>query len=127
VAARAALAVPADYAYASLHYIVTLVVLVWLWRAHCDVYVPARRWLTAMTLLGLVGFATFPLMPPRELPGFVDTMAHYGQYGWWGTAASAPKGLGGLTNQYAAMPSLHIGWSTWCAWQISGNARRRFV
>jgi hypothetical protein len=109
VTARAFLAVPADYAYASLHYVVTLVVLLWLWRAHPDAYVPARRWLTATTLLGLVGFATFPLAPPRELPGFFDTMAHYGQYGWWGTAASAPKGLGGLTNQYAAMPSLHIG------------------
>jgi hypothetical protein len=127
VTARAFLAVPADYAYASLHYIVTLVVLIWLWRAHPDVYLPGRRWLTAMTLLGLVGFATFPLAPPRELPGFIDTMAHFGQYGWWGTAASAPKGLGGLTNQYAAMPSLHIGWSTWCAWQVARNARRRSV
>jgi PAP2 superfamily len=127
VTARAALAIPADYAYASLHYIVTLFVLVWLWRSHPDAYVPARRWLTATTVLALIGFATFPLAPPRELPGFVDTMARYGQYGWWGTAASAPKGLGGLTNQYAAMPSLHIGWSTWCAWQISENARRRSV
>uniref|UniRef100_UPI003987AEFA phosphatase PAP2 family protein n=1 Tax=Streptomyces scabiei TaxID=1930 RepID=UPI003987AEFA len=24
--------------------------------------------------------------------------------------ASAPRGLGGMTNQYAAMPSLHVGW-----------------
>jgi hypothetical protein len=127
VSGRATLAVPADYAYASLHYIVTLVVLLWLWRAHRDAYVPARRWLTAATLLALVGFATFPLAPPRELPGFIDTMARYGQYGWWGTAASAPKGLGGLTNQYAAMPSLHIGWASWCAWQIASNARRRLV
>jgi PAP2 superfamily len=127
VAARALLAIPADYAYASLHYVVTLFVLLWLWRANPDAYVPARRWLTATTLLGLVGFATFPLAPPRELPGFIDTMAHYGQYGWWGTAASAPKGLGGLTNQYAAMPSLHIGWSTWCAWQLAANARWRLV
>jgi hypothetical protein len=127
VSARAVIAVPADYAYASLHYVVTLVALLWLWRCHPDAYVPARRWLTAMTLLGLIGFATFPLAPPRELAGFIDTMARYGHDGWWGTAASAPKGLGGLTNQYAAMPSLHVGWSMWCAWQIAGNAKRSFV
>ena len=41
-------------------------------------------------------------------------MAQYGSYGWWGSDASAPRGMGHLTNQYAAMPSLHVGWSLWC-------------
>lgn len=114
---HAVLGIPADFAYASLHYIVTPAVLVWLWRRHKAHYRPARTWLLISTLIGLVGFTVLPTAPPRLLGGghgFVDTMAEYSSYGWWGADASAPRGLGHLTNQYAAMPSLHVGWSLWC-------------
>ncbi len=127
VSTRPFLALPADYAYATLHYAVTPVVLVWLWRAHPTAYLPARRTLTAATLLGLIGFATVPLAPPRMLPGFIDTMARYGNDGWWGSAASAPKGLGSFTNQFAAMPSLHVGWAIWCGWMVARLAQRAWV
>ena len=127
VSTRPLLAVPADYSYATLHYAVTLAVLIWLWREHPTAYLPARRTLTAATLLGLVGFATVPLAPPRMLPGFTDTMTRYGNDGWWGSAASAPKGLGSLTNQFAAMPSLHVGWAIWCGWTVARLARRAWV
>jgi PAP2 superfamily protein len=127
VSTRPLLAVPADYAYATWHYAVTLGVLIWLWRAHPTAYLPARRTLTAATLLGLVGFATVPLAPPRMLPGFIDTMARYGNDGWWGSAASAPKGLGSVTNQFAAMPSLHVAWAIWCAWMVARLAQRAWV
>jgi hypothetical protein len=127
VSTRPYLALPADYAYATLHYVVTLVVLVWLWRAHPIAYLSARRSLMAATLLGLVGFATVPLAPPRMLPGFIDTMARYGHYGWWDSAASAPRGLGSLTNEFAAMPSLHVGWAIWCGWMVARHAQRGSV
>ncbi|MEU8619305.1 phosphatase PAP2 family protein [Streptomyces sp. NPDC048623] len=113
-----ALGVPADFAYASLHYMVTPAVLIWLFRRRpAAAYLAARTWLMTATLLGLVGFALLPTCPPRLLAaghGFVDTMARFSAYGWWGGEASAPRGLGGLTNQYAAMPSLHVGWALWC-------------
>ncbi len=51
-------------------------------------------------------------------------MAQYSSYGWWGGEASAPRGLGGMTNQYAAMPSLHVGWALWCGvmlWRYGGT------
>jgi hypothetical protein len=127
VSDRAFLALPADYAYASLHYVVTLVVLVWLWRTHPSAYIPARRTLLAATMLGLVGFITLPLAPPRMMPGFVDTMATFGNDGWWGTAASAPKGLASFTNQFAAMPSLHVGWAIWCGVIVAHHARRTWI
>jgi hypothetical protein len=114
---HAFLGVPADFAYASLHYIVTPTVLVWLWRRRPTHYRTARTWLMISTLIGLVGFTLVPTAPPRLLTGhhgFIDTMAQYGSYGWWGTDASAPRGMGHLTNEYAAMPSLHVGWSLWC-------------
>ncbi|MGP3927668.1 phosphatase PAP2 family protein [Streptomyces sp. 8N616] len=114
---HASLGIPADFAYASLHYLVTPAILVWLWKRRPPHYRIARTWLLVSTLIGLVGFTLLPTCPPRLLAaghGFVDTMSQYGSYGWWGGEASAPRGLGGLTNQYAAMPSLHVGWSLWC-------------
>ncbi|MBT3151058.1 phosphatase PAP2 family protein [Streptomyces sp. CHD11] len=109
--------IPADFWYASLHYMVTPAVLVWLFRSHAVRYRAARTWLMTSTFIGLIGFTLLPTCPPRLLDashGFVDTMAHYSSYGWWGGEASAPRGLGGMTNQYAAMPSLHVGWALWC-------------
>jgi len=111
------LGVPADFWYASLHYVVTPAVLIWLFRARAEHYRAARTWLLISTFIGLIGFTLMPTAPPRLLPGgdgFIDTMAKYGSYGWWGSDASAPRGMGHLTNQYAAMPSLHVGWSLWC-------------
>jgi hypothetical protein len=121
------LGVPADFWYASLHYLVTPVILVWLFRSRTVHYRAARTWLMTSTFIGLIGFTLLPTCPPRLLSsghGFVDTMAEYSSYGWWGGDASAPRGLGGMTNQYAAMPSLHVGWALWCGvmlWRYGGT------
>ncbi|MFI0511938.1 phosphatase PAP2 family protein [Streptomyces sp. WSLK1-5] len=114
---QAWIGVPADFWYASLHYLVTPAVLVWLFRSRALHYRAARTWLMTSTFMGLIGFTLLPTCPPRLLSaghGFVDTMAQYSSYGWWGGEASAPRGMGGMTNQYAAMPSLHVGWALWC-------------
>ncbi|WEH41678.1 phosphatase PAP2 family protein [Streptomyces sp. AM 2-1-1] len=115
--AHSSLGIPADFAYASLHYLVTPALLLWMYRRRADAYRTVRTWLLTSTLIGLIGFTLLPTCPPRLLDarhGFVDTMAQYSSYGWWGAEASAPRGLGGMTNQYAAMPSLHVGWALWC-------------
>ncbi|MGW3203233.1 phosphatase PAP2 family protein [Streptomyces sp. NPDC001135] len=122
------LGVPADFWYASLHYLVTPALLIWLFRAHAEHYRRARTWLMASTFIGLIGFTLLPTCPPRLLSaghGFVDTMAHYSSYGWWGGEASAPRGMGGMTNQYAAMPSLHVGWALWCGVMLWRHGRTR--
>ncbi|WP_399885339.1 phosphatase PAP2 family protein [Streptomyces sp. BBFR51] len=119
--------VPADFWYASLHYVVTPAVLIWIFRSRAVRYRAARTWLMTSTFIGLIGFTLLPTCPPRLLDashGFVDTMAQYSSYGWWGGAASAPRGMGGMTNQYAAMPSLHVGWALWCGvmlWRHGGT------
>ncbi|MGI5443501.1 phosphatase PAP2 family protein [Streptomyces shenzhenensis] len=121
------LGVPADFWYASLHYLVTPLILVWIFRFRSAHYRAARTWLMTSTFIGLIGFTLLPTCPPRLLSpehGFVDTMAQYSSYGWWGGQASAPRGLGSMTNQYAAMPSLHVGWSLWCGvmlWRYGGT------
>lgn len=61
------LAVLAAYFYATLHYIVTPVVLVWLYRAHPGHYRSARTWLAGMTLTALIGIGA---SRPRRLACF---------------------------------------------------------
>ncbi|KUO23094.1 phosphatase PAP2 family protein [Streptomyces dysideae] len=104
-----------NYYYATLHFVVTLAVLVWLFRSHPGRYAATRLVLFATTGAALVGYYLYPLAPPRLMngTGFVDTvMVHQ----TWGSMASGD--LKNMSNQYAAMPSMHIGWSVWCGMTI---------
>lgn len=81
-------------------------------------------------LLALIGYATFPLTPPRLLPadaGFVDTLLRYGPRYYGDTSgASIFNGQGSLpsmVNLYAAMPSMHVAWS-FVAGALFGSAWR---
>ncbi len=112
----------ADYYYATLHFVVTITVLVWLYCAHPRVYRGARTALFSLTLIALLGFWLYPVAPPRLLPasyGYVDTVTHFHT---WGSLAD--PGIASASNQFAAMPSLHIGWAVWCAATIFMCARR---
>jgi hypothetical protein len=111
------LAVPACYVYATLHFVVTPCVLIWTFRNRSGAYPRARTTLALTTAGALVGFWLFPTAPPRLLAGggFHDTLAAYSSWGWWGSDASVPQGAAALANQFAAMPSLHVAWSIWCA------------
>lgn len=123
------LAVAASYFYSLMHYLVTPAVLIWMYRKHRAEYGPARTALAVSTVLGLLGFLLMPTAPPRMLraSGIQDTLAHTQNWGWWAGEGSVPRGLGGLSNQFAAMPSLHVGWSIWCGVLIAMYAKRRWV
>ncbi|MEV5434517.1 bifunctional glycosyltransferase 87/phosphatase PAP2 family protein [Streptomyces sp. NPDC052682] len=100
-----------DFYYTSFHFVVPLGVLgVLYWRRPVD-YRWARSALGFTTLLALAGFWLYPLAPPRLMPGLgiIDTVHGVQDFSQpdYGT-------LTALTNQYAAMPSLHFGWSLWC-------------
>ncbi|MGW0605571.1 phosphatase PAP2 family protein [Streptomyces sp. NPDC002644] len=109
-----------NYYYATLHFAVTLGVLVWLFRSRPLLYSGARTVLFATTAVALVGYYLFPLAPPRLMNGsmFVDTVLVHGT---WGSMASGD--LKHMSNQYAAMPSMHIGWSVWSGLTIYALAR----
>jgi hypothetical protein len=117
----------ASYWYSLLHYVVTPAVLVWVYRAYPGRYRLARNTLVVGSAIGIAGFALLPMAPPRMLPGYVDTLASTAGSGWWGSDASAPRGLGALTNELAAMPSLHVGWAVWCAGVVLLCTSRRRV
>ncbi|MGV9345275.1 bifunctional glycosyltransferase 87/phosphatase PAP2 family protein [Streptomyces spiralis] len=110
-----------DFYYESFHFVVPLTVLgVLYWRRPVD-YRWARSALGFATLLALVGFWAFPLAPPRLMPnlGIIDTVHGVQDFSKpdYGT-------LTALTNQYAAMPSLHFGWALWCGLVIAIVAPR---
>ncbi|MGF1425929.1 phosphatase PAP2 family protein [Kitasatospora sp. LaBMicrA B282] len=127
-AAHPWLGIPADFVYSTLHYAVTAAVLFWVWRFRREHYAHARTWLLLTTTLGLVGFVAYPTAPPRLLDGssgFVDVLAQHASIGWWSGGGGVPKGLATLTNDYAAMPSLHVGWALWCGLLVFRHARGR--
>lgn len=93
-----------------LYYAVLVAALVWIFLRHADVYVKVRRTLVAMTFLILPVYWAMPMSPPRfALPGIVDIVADHDLLG--GHPSQAPG-----QNHYSAMPSLHVGWSLWCAY-----------
>ncbi|MEE1939918.1 phosphatase PAP2 family protein [Streptomyces sp. TRM 70361] len=110
------LIVSMNYYYATLHFVVTIGVLVWLYRRHPGRYSAARTVLFATTAVALLGYYLYPLAPPRlmETVRFVDTVQVHDT---WGSMASG--NMANVSNQYAAMPSMHIGWSVWCGIMIA--------
>jgi hypothetical protein len=105
-----------NYFYGTVYIGATLGILVWLYRKVPDDYPLWRTTLAVGTMFGLIGFATFPLMPPRLLDvmgdgrsfGYVDTLVQYPTL--WSFESSAMQEI---SNQFAAMPSLHCGWAFW--------------
>lgn len=113
-----------NYYYATLHFIVTVGVLMWLYIHHPGRYGPARLVVFVTTWLALVGFWAYPLAPPRLMAhgGFFDTvLLHH----TWGSLSQGD--LAQVSNQYAAMPSMHIGWSLWCGITIVTLAKHQWA
>jgi hypothetical protein len=127
--------------YGTAHFIVTIGAFIWMYRRGRDHFPKWRNTLALTTALAIVGFSLFPLMPPRLLNddgryggdriaaeqgyedfGFVDTLEEIG--GPWSFDSGTMQRI---SNQYAAMPSLHIGWATWCAIVMWGLTRRRWA
>jgi hypothetical protein len=108
-----ALIQPAVYYYRS-YYAVVLGVLLWVFLRHADIYLRVRRTLVAMAALALPVFWALPMSPPRfALPGVVDVNAENDML--WGQAT---RDMANGQNHFSAMPSLHVGWSMWCAFAV---------
>lgn len=127
--------------YGTAHFIVTILAFVLVFKKAPAVFPRYRNTLAFTTAFALIGFSMFPLMPPRLLDdtshyggrriaesrqlhtfGFEDTMATVG--GLWSFDSGA---VSKVSNQYAAMPSLHTGWATWCALSMWPLLRRKWM
>ncbi len=120
--------------YGTFHFAVTAGALIWMFVRFPTQYPTWRNTLAFTTALALIGFALYPLMPPRLLAdaslygggaleyGYVDTLAEVG--GLWSFDSGTMQAV---SNQYAAMPSLHFGWSAWCFFVLYPRVRRRWL
>ena len=112
----------ANIYYAWAHFAAMIVFLLWVYLFRPAQYVPLRRLVAAVTGVALLVHLTFPLAPPRLVPGLhmIDTATVFGP------SVYGPPSDDTLTNQYAAMPSLHVGWALIVAIGLIRTTRSRW-
>jgi hypothetical protein len=93
--------------YATVHFPAMVLFLVWMYWRRPGHYVWVRWVLTWLTGAALVLHLLVPLAPPRlfRATGMVDTGVEYGP------AVYGKPDADSMANQFAAMPSLHVGWA----------------
>ncbi|MBT2213091.1 MULTISPECIES: phosphatase PAP2 family protein [Actinomadura] len=108
--------------YAFVHFPAMAAFLLWIYLRRPAHYRWVRRIVVALTGAGLVLHLVVPLAPPRMLTatGLIDTGARYGP-----AVYGAPQ-TDTMANQYAAMPSLHIGWAAVIALGLIAASRTRW-
>ena len=85
------------------HFPLIIVVGAWLFWKHPPVYSLIRNAFLASGAIALVIFALFPVAPPRLIgAGFIDTLQF--------TIALTYNNSPGV-NEFAAVPSMHVGWN----------------
>ncbi len=106
--------------YAIVHVPALIVFLVWLFVRHKDVYPRWRNSLAILTAFCVV-IRFVRVAPPRFLPdlGYIDLSTRYGMsiYGPVGT---------GVSDQFAAMPSIHVGWAALVSFAIVAVSTSRW-
>jgi hypothetical protein len=110
----------ADVYYTGVHFPLIVLFLVWGFaRRPAPEYEWARNLLVLQTGTALMIHLAFPLAPPRMFPqwGFTDTMTVLGPSPYDGAS-------GAIANQFAAMPSLHIGWAVLIAYVVARTGPR---
>ena len=98
----------ANFMYMNSHFVVTTAFLVWLYLFRNQNFYFVRNMFMVAMGLAIIGYALLPTAPPRLFPqeGFVDTITQYAQ-------VNHDSGLVKLfINPYAAIPSLHVAFST---------------
>ncbi|AGL17221.1 flippase-like domain-containing protein [Actinoplanes sp. N902-109] len=114
--------IAANSYYAYVHFPATAATLIYLYARRPGLYLRTRRVLAVLTATALVVHVLFPLAPPRLATGsgLLDTGTLYGP-GVYG-----PPDTDTLSNQYAAMPSLHVGWAVVVAVALASASRGRW-
>ncbi len=112
-----------DIYYVIAHYNVLLIMLAWLFWRHRDRYPEARN-VIALATFACLAVQLVPVAPPRLIGGhgIVDTALKYGQ------SVYGPVGQG-FSDQFSAMPSVHICWSAAVAFFVwrSTTSRWRYL
>lgn len=122
-----------NHYYVFAFFPVLILAALWGYRAAPDEFQTVRRVFAVSLALAVLIFALVPLAPPRLLPesyGYVDTLMHYGPH-YYGDATGASifnayGSIPSMVNEYAAMPSMHVGWSIIAGWLLYAASGRRW-
>lgn len=97
----------ADVFYAAVHFPATAALLAWTYWRRPGLYRWTRTMLALLTAGAFLVHWLWPLAPPRLLAatGMIDTGRVFGLSVYGDPADDM------LSNQFAAMPSLHVGWA----------------
>jgi PAP2 superfamily len=110
----------ANLYYATMHFTVLIIFLLWMFTRHRELY---GRWRTVLALLtaSCLCVQFLPVAPPRMVPGtgMVDTAVVYGQSVYGGVAGFQP-------DQLSAMPSVHVGWAVLVAVAVCSVTKSRW-
>jgi hypothetical protein len=118
---REALVALANWVYIYGHWPVITAVAVMLFVTRRDRYRLLRNAVFISGAIGFLFFAFVPMAPPRLIEvGLIDTVAEQSR----AYRALQPPSL---TNQYAALPSLHFGWNLLVGIVLFGTTRRLVV
>jgi hypothetical protein len=112
----------ADWTYLNGHFIVTLLVLTFIYMRRNRSFYFVRNMFMISMALALVGYWLYPTAPPRLMPewGFTDAISQFlggtpVDYGWEKN----------FVNFYAAVPSMHICFAVMVGWSMVRLVRHR--
>jgi membrane-associated phospholipid phosphatase len=107
----------ANWIYIWGHWPVISVVMLWLALHHREVFLRLRNAMLVSGALGLVVFICYPVAPPRLADlGLIDTVTERSH-------AYRVLQPPAFVNQFAAMPSLHVGWDLLVGLAVFAAAR----
>jgi len=106
--------------YASMHFMVLIIFLFWLFARHRAHYRRIRTILVCVTAASLL-IQLVPVAPPRMLTGIglIDTAQAYNQ--------SVYSFGGAMADQFSAMPSVHVAWAMLIGlgvWRVTASRGR---
>jgi PAP2 superfamily len=113
------------WSYLNVQFAVTTAMLAFIYVRHNDAFYFVRNMFLIAMGLALIGYTVFPTAPPRLMPewGFSDPVSQLMTgYGHLDTTMT-----GRLTNDYAAIPSMHVCFAVMIAWPMARLASWRWA
>lgn len=113
----------ASWVYINAQTTVTLSCLIWIYLFRNKSFYFVRNMFLTAFFLALVGYVLYPAAPPRFFPewGFHDTVEDF---------TNIPQDsvtIDALFNPYAAVPSMHVGFSLMIGWPLAMLCKHRPV
>jgi membrane-associated phospholipid phosphatase len=117
------LMVATDWIYLNSHYVVTIGVLLFLYRRRHAAFCFVRNAFMIAMAIALIGYAVYPTAPPRLMPewGFGDSIRQFTGF------TIEDHSVKALLNLYAAVPSIHVCFALLVGWPMAKLVRRPWL